>query len=270
MIKTKLVALITLKESLRNRALQGILLIALFSSAAFLVVVPLFAFETGKVVVDLGFAAISLAGLAIIFFLAIALLTEDIHRRTICMILSRPISRAQYVLGKFFGLSIAILIAVLIIALLALFFGWLGIKIIPSMTAPRNFSWGVLIIGIFFNYISLLILMAIAFLSTVVTTNAFLSMLVTFCVYVIGHSLETIVKIILSGEFIKVGTLYEQMMIFFTWLFPNLSAFDLKVYIAYGLPVSAFYCMWTILYGFLYIAIVIFLTIIFFKKKEIK
>ena len=270
MDKTILVALITLKEGIRNRALQGILLIALFSSAAFLVVVPLFAFETGKVVVDLGFAAMSLAGLGIVFFLAIALLTEDIHRRTICLILSRPISRAQYVLGKFFGLSIAIFLAVLIIALLAIFFGWLGIQFIPSMTPPRHFSWGILATGVLFNYISLLIIMAVAFLSTVVTTNAYLSMLVTFCVYVIGHSLETIVKIVLSGEFVKVGPMYTQMLKFFTWFFPNLSAFDLKIYIGYGLPLSASYCLWTVLYGIFYIAIVIFLTIILFKNKEIK
>ena len=142
MNKTGLVALITLKEGIRNRALQGILLIALFVSAAFLVVVPLFAFETGKVAVDLGFAAISLAGLGILFFLAIALLTEDIHRRTICMILSRPISRSQYVLGKFFGLSIAIFLAMLVIALLALFFGWLGIRFIPSMSSSPSFLLG--------------------------------------------------------------------------------------------------------------------------------
>ena len=271
MDKTILVALITLKEGIRNRALQGILLIALFSSAAFLVVVPLFAFETGKVVVDLGFAAMSLAGLAIVFFLAIALLTEDIHRRTICLILSRPVSRTQYVLGKFFGLSIAIFLAVLIIALLTLFFGWLGIQLMPTMmTSPRDFSWGILATGVLFNYISLLILMAIAFLSTVVTTNAYLSMLVTFCVYVIGHSLETIVKIVLSGEFVKIGPMYAQMLKFFTWFFPNLNAFDLKVYIAYGLPLSASYCLWTVLYGIFYIAIVIFLTIILFKNKEIK
>ena len=70
--------------------------------------------------------------------------------------------------------------------------------------------------------------MAVAFLITVVTTNAFLSMLVTFCVYIIGHSLETIVKIVLSGEFIKVGPMYAQMLKFFTWFFPNLSAFNLK------------------------------------------
>ncbi len=253
MNKTGLVALITLKEGIRNRALQGILLIALFVSAAFLVVVPLFAFETGKVAVDLGFAAISLAGLGILFFLAIALLTEDIHRRTICMILSRPISRAQYVLGKFFGLSIAIFLAVVMIALLVLFFSWLGIQFLPTMASPRNYSWGMLFTGVLFNYISLLILLAVAFLSTVVTTNAYLSMLVTFCVYVIGHSLETIVGIVLSGEFIKVGPVYEQMMKWFTWVFPNQAPLILRftlpmaclylLHIVYGRYFTAFYIL---------------------------
>ena len=113
-----LVAGITVKEGLRNRAMQGIFAIALLLCAVYMVVVPMFAFDTGKVVIDIGYSFINISGLAIVIFLGIALLTKDIHQRTVSMILSRPISRTDYVIGKFLGLAVAVLLAILVIAVL--------------------------------------------------------------------------------------------------------------------------------------------------------
>ena len=97
------IALITFKEGIRNRALQGILLIAVLLCFAYLAVLPMFAFETGKVMLDLGAASVNLSGLVIVLFLSISMLTRDIHQRSVCIILSRPISRPSYVMGKFLG-----------------------------------------------------------------------------------------------------------------------------------------------------------------------
>ena len=270
MDKIWLIAMITLKEGIRNRALQGILFIALFSCGVFLVVIPLFAFDTGKVAIDLGFASMTLAGLAVVFFMGIGLLTRDIHHRTVCMVLSRPVSRIHYVVGKFLGLALIILISVIIIASLAVSTSLLGVRYIPEMTAPRNFSWGILAAGILFNYMALLIIMAVAFLFTVITTNSYLSMLFTFCVYIIGQSLETIVKVITAGEFVQVGKSYIHILETLTWVLPNLRAFDLKVSLAYGLPVSLVNTSWTALYGLFYISIIILATSILFRYQEIK
>jgi len=265
-----LISLVTLKEGIRNRALQGILIIALFSCVAYLTIIPMFAFDTGKVAVDLGFASMTLAGLAIVIFLGIGLLTQDIHQRSVCMILSRPVSRTQYVLGKFLGLSGIVLVAVLIIALIGVLSGWAGITFISDMTLPRNFSWHILGVGVLFNFLSLMIVMSIAFLFTVLTTNAYLSMLFTFGVYIIGQSLETIVKVVTAGDFARVGALYAWMLNVLTWIVPNLRAFDLKVHISYGLPLSVPYTLWTAAYGIFYSAIIIFLTAIVFRYQEIK
>lgn len=270
MDKIWLVSLLTLKEGIRNRALQGILFIALFSCGAYLIVVPLFAFDTGKVALDLGFASMTLAGLGIVIFLGIGLLTKDIHQRTVRMVLCRPVCRSQYVIGKFLGLSFVILISIVIIACLAILSAWLCVRYVPEMSLPRNFSWGLLSAGILFNYLQLLIIMAVAFLFTVITTNAYLSMLFTFCVYLIGHSLETIVKVLISGEFVQVGKLYLHVLKILTWVFPNLRAFDLKVSIAYSLPLSLSYIFWTALYGLFYVSIIIFITTRLFNYQEIK
>lgn len=270
MDKIWLVSLITLKEGIRNRALQGIFFIALLLCGVYLTIIPLFAFDTGKVLVDLGFASMTLAGLAVVIFLGISLLTTDIHQRTVCMVLCRPVSRPQYVIGKYLGLAFTTLISILIIACLAVLSGWLGATYIPEMSPPRNFSWGILAAGIFLNYLSLLIIMAAAFLFTVITTNAYLSMLLTFCVYLIGHSLETVVRVIISGGSIQVGNTHLQVLKLLTWVFPNLRAFDIKTSIGYGLPLSIPYTCWTAVYGIFYIGILMFLTIKLFNLQEIK
>lgn len=270
MDKVWLVSLITLKEGIRNRALQGILIIALFLCGVYLTIIPMFAFDTGKVLVDLGFASMTLAGLAIVIFLGISILTTDIHQRTVCMVLCRPVSRPQYVIGKYLGLSLTILISILIVACLAIFSGWLGAMYIPEMSPPRNFSWGILAAGVFLNYLSLLIILAVAFLFTVITTNAYLSMLLTFCVYLVGHSLETIVRVVVTGGFAQVGEIYLRALKILTWVFPNLGAFDIKTSIGYGLPLSVPYTCWTAVYGLFYICILMFLTIKLFNLQEIK
>jgi len=264
-----LVAGITIKEGLRNRALHGVLAIALLLCLVYITLIPMFAFDTGKVVVDLGFAFTNVAGLSIVIFLGIALLTRDIHQRTVCMILSRPVSRTDYVLGKYFGLAATVLLATLMIALLTIATSWLGIKFIPEMQPPRNFSWGILGVASLFQYVSLLMLMAIAFFFACLTTSEYLSMIFTVCIYLIGNSLETIIEVIQSGQFINIGSGHLLFLKVVSWVVPNLSAFDLKVYIAYGLPLPWNQVVYTGLYGISYILLIAVATLWIFRRKEI-
>lgn len=265
----RLVAAITIKEGLRNRAMQGILAIALLLCLAYITVIPMFAFDTGKVAVDLGSAFVTVAGLAIVVFLGIALLTKDIHQRTVCMILSRPISRTEYVFGKYCGMAVTVLLAMVMIAALTVFTSWLGIQLIPELKPPRNFDWGVLGISMLFQYLSLLLLMAVAFFFACLTTSEYLSMLFTIGVYVIGNTLETIMAVIKEGQFVQVGPAYLSLLKAIAWIFPNLSAFDLKVYLAYGLPIPWAQVGWTAIYGLCYIGLLSVVTLWIFKRKEI-
>jgi Cu-processing system permease protein len=264
------IAAITLREGIRNRSLQGILFVAALLCAVYLTVIPLFAFDTGKVAVDLSFASITLAGLAIVIFLGIALVAKDIHRRSVCMVLSRPIARTDYILGKFCGVGLTVLIANLVIGAMGLATAALGIKFILEIEAPANFSWGVMLLTLLYQYIGLLVLMAFAIFYTVLTSNEYLSMLFTFCTYIIGNSLETIVGVLQSGEYFHAGTGYLGVMKFLTWVFPNLSAFDLKIYLGYGIDLSWSNVIWTGLYGVFYIAVLLFLTVVVFNKKELR
>ncbi|SPD74032.1 conserved membrane hypothetical protein [uncultured Desulfobacterium sp.] len=264
-----LITKITFKEGIRNRILFGITLLALLLFASNVVLTNLFSLEVGKVMVDLGFAALSLAGLSIIFFLGIGMLSQDIHNKTVYMIVGRPVTRAQYVMGKFGGMTLLLFVVMLILGFLAMVSFGIGSALRPGATMPRNFSWVSLLTTIGFHFLSLLIVLSVSFFFTVISSSIYLAMLFTFCIYFIGHSLETIVKVLIKGEFMEVSPWYVGLMKGMSWLFPNLSAFDLKANLAYGLPYDGAYLIWTGLYGCAYIVIMFLLTLVIFKQKDL-
>ena len=264
-----LIAKITFKEGIRSKVLYGIGLLSILLFISNLFITQFFAFETGKVAVDVGFSVLSLAGLSIIFFMGIGLLSRDLHQKNICMIICHPVSRFKYVIGKFSGLALFLVVAVGILGLFAILSLWLGTFADGGMENLRNFSWTLLFCAVFFNLLSQLMILAVGFFLATVTTSAYLSMLLTFFIYIIGHSLDTIIKVLLKGDFVQVDLLVLKGLEFVSWILPNLSAFDLKTSLAYGLPQDPVYLGWLALYGISYICIVLMTTGVILHFKDI-
>ena len=136
----RILAGITFLEGVRNRFFYGVLLIALLLIGANLVLTHSFSYDLGKVAVDIGLSATAIFGLMIIFFLGINLISKDLDKLTVYMVLGRPVARWQYVIGKFLGLSLIILVSMLIL-------GAISAASVVIATAgkglhiPQNFSW---------------------------------------------------------------------------------------------------------------------------------
>ena len=261
-----LLSKITFKEGVRNRILLGILLVAVLFSAFNIVFTQMFAHDLSKVSVDLGLSTVSLSGLAVIFFMGINLLSRDFEKRTIYMILSRPIARWQYVLGKFFGLILMVGTSVAILGI----FSAAGVKatmLIAPPYVPPNYSWFIFTLSIFFSYLSLIILTAIAQLFTCLTTSSYIALLITACTYFIGQNVEIVRNMFDDGK--GVNEIYAGLISVVTWVFPNLQAFDLKTAAGYGLPLETGALIWTAVYGLSYVVIVLALTILVFQRREL-
>lgn len=264
-----LIMKITFKEGIRSRVLFGITILAVLLFAANLFITRLFSLELGAVLIDICFSALSLAGLSIIFFLGIGLLSQDIHNKTVYMVVSRPVTRGHYVIGKFGGLVLLLLVVMAILGTLGMLSFLVGCSVVQGVSLPRNFSWGILLTTLCFHFLSLLVVLSFAFFFTIISSSMYLAMLFTFCVYLIGNSLETIVKLIVKGEFVDASPSYIAMMKGISWLFPNLTAFDIKATLAYGLPSDPAYLVWTLLYGCAYTFLMIMFTLMIFKRKDI-
>ncbi len=261
-----LLAKITYKEGVRNRILLGVLLVALLFSAFNVIFSQMFAHDLSKVSVDLGLSTVSIAGLAVIFFMGINLLARDFEKRTIYMVLSRPIARWQYVVGKYVGLSLMVGTAVAILGL----FTAAGVKTSMLMAPnfiPQNYSWLVFAAAVCFSLLSLMIITALAQLFTCLATSSYIALLVTACAYFIGQNVELVRKTLLDSA--EVNRYYAIMIEGITWLFPNLQAFDMKTAAGYGLPMNTVSLCWTAVYGLSYIAITVSLSVFFFQRREL-
>lgn len=262
------VTVVTFREGIRNRAFYGISLIAMLLLAANLVVAGLVPQGVGKVAVDIALSTVSFAGLLVVLFIGINLVAKDLDRKTIYMVLSRPISRQGYIVGKFFGTAALVVAAVAVVGLFAA-----ASIIITKLSFPTyfpRFAWDGVVLAIGYSALSLVLLTAVSLLFASFASNSFITLVLTVIVYVIGHSLSDVKALLEGGTQVAVdaaGPMVKVVQAAY-YLFPNLSLFDLKMQAAHALPIPAAYLGWVALYGFGYSAFVLALAALVFSRRE--
>jgi Cu-processing system permease protein len=263
-----LVARITFKDSIRSKGLYGIFFLVLVLFLANIIFSGMFSWEIGKVAVDVGLSVVSLSGLIIIFFFSIQMISNDLERKTIYLILSKPVAKYQYILGKFVGLSLIILVSSFILGICSA----LSVKLATlgaEAYIPVNFSWSTFFIALVYLTLSLLLILSLAFLSISVTTHPFTALLLCMMAYFIGHNVENVVNILSRSRAFEQSIALQKAARVIAWIFPNLAAFDLKVTASYGLPVNSAYLAWTAIYGISYIGFCLVATMMIFQKREL-
>jgi ABC-type transport system involved in multi-copper enzyme maturation permease subunit len=257
---------ITVKEGFRNKVMMGILFFALVMCGLNFIITTSFTRDLGKVAVDVGLSTMSASGLAIIFFLGMPLMSKDLDKLTVYMVLARPIPRSYYILGKFIGLSSLILVSGAILGVIT----GLTVKIIMAMNPayiPELFSWKIFCYSTILLLFALFIMTSLSILFTCVSSSPFIAFVLTAGTYLIGNNIE-LVKTFLTQSNPGGGMLIKVMNVV-SWIFPNLSAFDRKTVAAYGLSLHLKEVLITCSYGFMYILCILFITIFVFNKREL-
>jgi ABC-type transport system involved in multi-copper enzyme maturation permease subunit len=196
-------------------------------------------------------------------------LAKDIERRTIFTLLSRPISRGQYLVGKFFGL---LLLTGLIMALLTIGV-WVSIMGGEYLFGARYFirvEWFSIFAALFLSWLSVLILNGFVVLWSTVTTSSFLATLLTLFSYVIGQFVDDVVRFLqVKVTLAEISQSVRMTVGVAKYLFPNLAAFDLKSVAAHGLviPMTDVYTLAA--YAVVYITVLLSLAILFFKRRDL-
>ena len=98
------IALNTYREAVRDRVLAGVIALATGVLALTLALAELSLDQQMRVVTDLGLASISLFSVVVAIFLGSSLLYKEIERKTLYVILPKPIARYEFLLGKYFGI----------------------------------------------------------------------------------------------------------------------------------------------------------------------
>jgi ABC-type transport system involved in multi-copper enzyme maturation permease subunit len=262
------VAINVFRESVRDRVPYNLVLFAVLLIGSSYLLGQLTAGQDVKIIKDLGLAATSVFGLFIAIFIGIGLVSKEVERRSIYALLSKPVSRSQFITGKYAGLvlTLAVNVAVMTVALYA-------VLAYMSWTESAQFKAGwetpaadpALLKALLLIFVELMLVTSIAvFFSTF--SSPILSAAMTFGLYVAGHfnaDLRNFDKVVESKTAAMLArTVYHVL--------PDFAAFDIKTQVVHGLPVPPMYLVSTIGYGLAYIAALLLIATFIFSRRDFK
>ena len=251
------IALNTYREAIRNKIMYLLIVfaIAMVGISALFGAVSIGNQE--KVIKDFGLFAMSFIGTIATIVAGVNLLNKEISRKTIYNILSKPVSRWEFIIGKFLGLSIT---SSLIVCLMGC-----GLLVFSSFF-EGNYDW-LLLQGMLFSLLEMQIIAALVifFSSLVITTT--LTGLFTFGTYIAGRSVEYLSTFLYEKEEIS-SALRATIQIMDTIL-PKLSIFNIGDRLVYGNSASIQELVFAMTYACSYAAIAVILAILIFEQREL-
>ena len=133
----------TLREAVRNRLLYALLFFAMTMIGFSVLIASLSYVEGERIIQDMGLASIRLFSVGIAIFVGIGLIHGEVERRTIYTILSKPVTRPEFLLGKFLGLLLAVWLQLF---LMALAFGL--VSLLAGAGLDLGYGGALLLVGI--------------------------------------------------------------------------------------------------------------------------
>lgn len=249
---------VTLTEILRDKVLYNVLLCAFILFVIGLLAARLTFIHPERVVVDMGQSAVGISCAMIAAFLGAGLIGREIERRTIHLALSRPISRAQFVIGKFLGIS-----GVLLVNWLLLVAAYLGIVAVMAGGFAQLASFAVPA-GLLLLLIQAIVIASVAILFSSFSTTS-LSAILCIGVFLIGHASTE-----LQGAVAKVESpLIRTAGRWLVRVLPDLEHFNLGFKVTYGLPVTFGLVAQSVAYGLALSAGFLIAASIFMEWREI-
>ena len=245
----------TLRESVRNKIAYALLFFAVLMIGSGAILSALSYVEGDRILQDVGLAAIRLFGVAIAIFVGIHLVYREVERRTVYTILSKPISRAQFLVGKFAGLTLTIWLQA---ACMGAAFSMV------SLASGAPLAWQHLAFGLLVG-MELALVVALATLFSSFTTPM-LAAFFTTGFWAVGQ---------LTRELRDLGAASGQPALkFMTALafrvLPDLQSFDLATEAAHGLPLTASDVLLPIAYGAGYTTIVLLVAVVIFERRDFR
>lgn len=252
----KALAITTYREAIRSKALYSVfffMLILLFLASFF---GSATVGDRLKVIKDFGLTSLSLFSVIYIIIIGTSLLHKELEQKTVFVVLARPISRSEFILGKFLGLvltltSLIILMSAILSLFVYVFEGSLDVQLFRAYYHIYLQSFMVCGLCIFFS----------AMVVTPVLSGAF-----SLAVFIAGRSSEYLLEFAKqSGE-----TLLSWLIKKIYYILPQLDKLDISDLLVNNIAISQAQSCWASIYALFFTAILISLACVFFKRREFK
>ncbi|CCI35475.1 MAG: ABC transporter permease [Microcystis sp.] len=242
------------REVIRDRILYFIGFFALLMAFAWRLLPEIAVGTDEKIFLDLGLAAIGLLGVIVAVFVGTGLINKEIDKRTILVLIPKPLSRAEFILGKHLGLSgvLAVMLGVMLVIYLLML---LGMKV--------SFQALPLIVSVFYLGLELILIAAVA-ITFGVFTSSIIATLMTFGFYLMGHISKDLIQLGIISKNANILAITKNIYL----ILPDLERLNFRNEAVYGLLPSADVLMGNALYSLVYTGLLLGISILIFSRRQ--
>jgi ABC-type transport system involved in multi-copper enzyme maturation permease subunit len=243
------------REAIRSKLLYTLLFFALVLILASLVLASISYVERDRILQDIGFSAIRFFAVAISIFVGVGLIHREVERRTVYTILSKPLSRGEFLLGKYVGLVATLWLqaAIMIVAFAA-------VSLLRGAPLGMGHAAAFALL-----LLELAVVVAVATLFSAFTTPL-LASLFSGGVWAVGNLTRNLRDLGVESEV----ELVRNVTVFLHRVLPDLASFNLSVEAAHGLPIAASDVWLPLLYGLGYVATLLVCAVTIFERRDFK
>ena len=240
-------------EVVRHRFFYGLTAVAFLIIGVGALLGPLSMSEEQRITINFSLLATQIVLIMAAVFFGSLSITRDIEKKTLTTLITRSMSRTQYILGKFLGIAIVILVATFLL-------GGIVTGLFYLFDAPINSIFFVALWGI---YLEAIVLLSISVLFSSITSS-FLIICYTVCFFIVGHWIETF-KVLL--EQIKEPWM-QSVFSYAMRLIPNLENFNWRAHVVYQDAAPAHEVFFYSCYALFWIILFIFISVKIFNRKD--
>ena len=256
--QTMAIVLNTFREAVRDRVLYNLVAFALILIASASLFGEISIGIQKTILINVGLSSISVFGLFIAIFLGIGLVHKEMDKRSLYTLLSKPIHRWQFVVGKFLGLIFTLLVnaAFMSVGLWAALY-----YLTRQFVSQDQYIWA----AIYFILLQLSLVTAVCLFFSSFSTPV-LAAVFTFLIFIIGN---------FSADIRAFGELTEALILkaattFLYYLLPHFDDFNIAAWVANGRPVAARLILLNTLYTACYGMALVVASALIFSRKDLK
>lgn len=256
---TMAIAINTYRESVRDRVLYTCFVFACLLTIGGIILGSLSIGQELRIIEDLGLSVIAIIGGIISIFTGTNLVYKELDKRTIYLIFSKPISSWQFILGKYLGLAMCIIVVTFTMGILLAGLVWM---VEPSHQIQLHFVY--LVGAWFLVLLELMFVLAIAtFFSTFSTP--IMSVVFTLSIWFIGHLGSSLLE--LSNMSTNQAAKFVLTGIY--WILPDLAGLTrIRLELTYLSPPSTEILSYLVSYITAYVILLLALASIVNERRE--
>ena len=245
----------TFREAIRNKLLYTLLGFSFLMIASGVLLATLSYVEVDEILQDMGMSAIRFFSAGIATFVGIGLVHNEVDRRTIFTILSKPVSRTEFLLGKWAGLTFTVWLQ---LAMMGIAFAI--VSALAGAPLAGDHFLAIALIGL-----ELMVLVAIATLFSAFTTPM-LAALFTICLWMIGHLTRDLHALSQQSDLESVGVVGSWVF----QLLPDFEVFNKTLEAVHGLPIESGEVGLAVVYAIGYTGCTLLLGSMIFSRRDFK